>query len=91
MSQMYERGSIVLVPFPFTDLSQSKQRPAVVVSPSNSSGDNIIVCSVTSRNSSTLKPWEVMLDPHETRGKHLPKPSVIKADRLFTIYHSLVY
>ena len=28
----YESGSIVLVPFPFTDQTASKQRPAVVVS-----------------------------------------------------------
>ena len=40
------RGSIVLVPFPFSDLSQSKLRPAVVVS-SAGSGDWIL-CQITS-------------------------------------------
>jgi mRNA interferase MazF len=28
----YEFGTIVLVPFPFTDQSASKQRPAVIIS-----------------------------------------------------------
>lgn len=29
---MYQRGDIVLLPFPFTDLSATRTRPAVVVS-----------------------------------------------------------
>jgi mRNA interferase MazF len=29
---MYERGDVVLLPFPFTDLSATRTRPAVVVS-----------------------------------------------------------
>lgn len=90
MANLYERGLIVLVPFPFTDLSQSKQRPAVVVSPSNFSGDNIIVCAVSSKSSSVLKPWEVALNPEDTQNKRLPNASVVKVDRLFTIHHSRV-
>jgi mRNA interferase MazF len=87
MANLYQRGSIVLVPFPFTDLSQSKQRPAIVISPSDFSGDNIIVCAVSSRTSSMLKPWEVTLDPEDTQSQRLPKTSVVKVDRLlqFTI------
>jgi mRNA interferase MazF len=37
-------GSIVLVPFPFSDLSQSKLRPAVVVA--NASRGDWILCQV---------------------------------------------
>lgn len=29
---MYERGDVVLIPFPFTDLSAVKTRPAIVIS-----------------------------------------------------------
>jgi len=29
---MFERGTIILVPFPFTDLSGTKVRPALMVS-----------------------------------------------------------
>ncbi|VAW42798.1 hypothetical protein MNBD_CHLOROFLEXI01-2749 [hydrothermal vent metagenome] len=29
---MYERGDVVLIPFPFTDLSATKTRPAVIIS-----------------------------------------------------------
>ena len=42
---MYKQGDIVIVNFPFTDLSNSKVRPAVVISNDkiNISGDYIIV------------------------------------------------
>ena len=29
----YDRGEVILVPFPFSDLSGAKQRPALVVRP----------------------------------------------------------
>jgi mRNA interferase MazF len=46
----YARGDIVLVPFPFTDLSATRVRPGVVVSSEefNANGD-VIVAMVTSR------------------------------------------
>lgn len=41
------RGSVVLVPFPFSDLSQAKRRPAVVLAAAER-GDWIL-CQVTSQ------------------------------------------
>jgi mRNA interferase MazF len=37
---------VVVVPFPFSDLTQSKRRPAVVVA--NLTGDDVILCQITS-------------------------------------------
>jgi mRNA interferase MazF len=39
-------GSVVLVPFPFSDLSESKLRPAVV--PAEIRRDDFVLCQVTS-------------------------------------------
>ena len=46
-SGMYNFGKIVLVPFPFTDLSGMKVRPAVIIS-NNLTGDDVIVCFISS-------------------------------------------
>ncbi len=37
----YKFGDILLVPFPFTDQSTTKKRPAVVVSSSAPSGEQV--------------------------------------------------
>lgn len=40
-------GDVVVVPFPFSDLSASKKRPALVVA--TLSGDDVILCQITSK------------------------------------------
>jgi len=42
-----DRGDIVIVPFPFTDLSSIKTRPALVIS-DNIPGDNVVLSLITS-------------------------------------------
>ena len=47
----YRRGDIVLVSFPFTDLSSSKRRPALVISPDsfNEQGQDVVLIAITSQ------------------------------------------
>ena len=51
---MYKKGTLVLVPFPFTNLSGSKVRPAVVIS-DKLKGDDIVVLFLTSKSKTKQK------------------------------------
>ncbi len=51
---MYKRGAVILVPFPFTDLSSNKVRPAVIIS-KGKIGSNIVVVFITSQTKSKEK------------------------------------
>lgn len=53
---IYDRGAIVLLPFPFSDQSSAKIRPAVIVSPRYPS-DDLLVVAVTSVGD-VLRPGE---------------------------------
>ncbi len=86
----YPRGSVVLVPFPFTDLSGRKRRPALVVSPEGFHEEDLILCAITSsRVPERLSEWEVPLAAGDMAEEELPKESVVKVGKLFTTHQSL--
>ena len=43
----FVRGDVVVVPFPFSDLSAAKRRPALVIA--ELQGDDVILCQITSQ------------------------------------------
>ena len=85
----YNSGDILLVPYPFSDLQGSKQRPAVVVSSDtyNSRRPDLIVAAVTSQVRSPLSFGEVLVARWSQAG--LIKPSVLKPV-LATVEQSVV-
>ena len=74
----YKFGDIVLVPFPFTDQTSVKKRPAVVISSTsyNYSRDDLIIMAVTSRPHQVNKLGEEPVN--DWQGAGLLKPSVFK-------------
>lgn len=75
----YSFGDVVLVPFPFTDQSASKKRPAVVVSADayQRRRRDVIVMAVTSQiHRPTAALGEVLIG--DWQGAGLPKASLIK-------------
>jgi len=71
-------GDVVLVPFPFTDQSGTKKRPAVVVSCSgyNTQRRDIVIMAITSQVQTPLGFGEAMVTDWQRAG--LIKESVLK-------------
>jgi mRNA interferase MazF len=71
-------GDVVLVPFPFTDQTTSKQRPAVVISSPayNAAKPDIILMAITSQLRASAAYAEVWLTDWQAAG--LLKPSAVK-------------
>lgn len=44
-----KKGDVVLAPFPFTDLSQTKLRPAIVLWASSKGSNDITLCFIHPR------------------------------------------
>jgi mRNA interferase MazF len=74
----YNRGAVVLLPFPFSDQSSAKIRPAIITNPSYPS-DDLIVVAVTSVGDA-LRPGEFAIQAWREAG--LIHPSFVK--RAFT-------
>ena len=85
----YKFGDIILVPFPFTDQTTVKKRPAVVVSSDeyNAGRADLIIMAVTSRLHQVNKLVEKLVTDWQDAG--LLKPSVFKPI-LATIENTLV-
>jgi mRNA interferase MazF len=85
----FQRGDVVLVPFPFTDLSAAKTRPAVIVSGAgyHRSTRDLILLEITSHLPSSPLPATYPLRGWQQAG--LKKRSVAKVV-LFTLEESQI-
>jgi mRNA interferase MazF len=80
------RGLIVLVRFPFSDLSSSKLRPACVLA--HSGGPDWILCQITSNPYSDVRALPVTASSFAEGG--LPRESYARPSKLFTAHESIV-
>lgn len=80
----------MVVPFPFTDLSVTRQRPVLIISCDeyNLSTEDIVVCGITS-NLNDLG-YSIIIDKNSLLEGDIPVTSRIKADKLFTLKQILV-
>jgi mRNA interferase MazF len=84
----FVKGDVVVVPFPFSDLSISKRRPALVLA--DLAGDDLILCQITSQ--SVRDTYAIELLDNDFNIGSLHKPSNIRPNRLFTAdRHIILY
>lgn len=86
----FKQGEIVLAPFPYSYLSDWKQRPLLIISNNqyNHKTEDVITCGITSNLKDTVH--SVELDSHNLTLGVIPTKSRIKVDKLFTLDKTLV-
>jgi mRNA interferase MazF len=85
--ERFVKGDIVVLPFPYSDLTSSKKRPAMVLA--DLKGYDIILCQITSQF--VKDNYAIALDPSDFKKGSLNKPSNIRPNRLFTAEKALLH
>ncbi|MBL7065625.1 MAG: type II toxin-antitoxin system PemK/MazF family toxin [Anaerolineae bacterium] len=85
------RGDVVLVPFPFSDLSTTKVRPAVIVSSTlyHSTEPDLLLAALTSRVAAATGPFDYVLNDWRAAGLRYPsalKPVLFTLDPAHVVY-----
>lgn len=84
--ERFVKGDIVVVTFPFSDLSDSKRRPALVLA--DLIGDDIILCQITSKNFSDI--YSIPLAQNDFSSGRIDRISNLRPNRLFTADKNII-
>ena len=84
--ERFVKGDVVVVPFPFSDLSHAKRRPALVLT--SLQGNDLILCQVTS---STIKDnYAVSIKKNDFETGSLHQESNARPNRIFTADNHII-
>ena len=82
----FVRGDVVVAPFPFSDLSGAKRRPALVVA--TLSGDDVILCQITSQT--IADSYSIPLTDKDFASGSLRQASNVRPNRVFTADSNII-
>ena len=86
--ERFVKGNVVVVPFPFSDLTQAKRRPALIIA--ELEGNDLILCQITSQ--SIRDRYAVSIDDDEFETGALRQRSNVRPNRIFTAdQHIILY
>ncbi len=85
----YERGDVILVPYPFGERAGGRKRPALVISSReyNQATGELVIAQITGRVSAPERPGDYELE--KWKEANLPGPAMVRS-RLATLSTSLV-
>jgi mRNA interferase MazF len=76
-------GDIILIPFPFAELTNKKVRPAVIITETGDKYKDLVVSAISSVVPSKISTREILLKPNKIN--NLRSESIIKVDRIVTL------
>jgi mRNA interferase MazF len=82
----FVKGDVVILPFPFSDLSGSKRRPAFVLA--DLPGDDIILCQITSKAKSDA--FAIPITNADFISGTLPLDSFVRPNKIFTADKNII-
>ena len=87
---IFKQREVVLVPFPYSDMTSTKKRPVLIVSNDdyNHNHKDVIVCVITSIAHNDK--YSIQLKEINLEYGLLPEDSIIKVHKLFTIDKSKI-
>ncbi len=84
--ERFVKGDVVVLEFPYTDLSKTKKRPSLIIA--DLKGDNFILCQITGQ--SRPDPDLVKLEKENFQTGSLQRDSFIRPSFVFTIHKSRI-
>ncbi len=82
----FVKGDVVVLPFPYSDLSRSKSRPALVLAAPRD--DEVIVCQITGRN--TRAEFTVPITDNDFIQGGLRQASFARANHVFMVEPTII-
>lgn len=82
----FVKGDVVVVPFPFSDLSQAKRRPALVIA--SLPGDDVILCQITSQ--AIRDDYALSITNEDFSTGSLNQSSNVRPNRIFTADRNII-
>lgn len=82
----FVKGDVVVVPFPFSDLTRAKKRPALVIA--ELEGEDLILCQITSQQ--IRDRYAVTIEENDFEAGTLRQKSNVRPNRIFTADRHIV-